>query len=178
MENRVSTVFFWRDTYIFVSWEKDGMILLIFDSVLKKISCPMTSHLPFHGEDSGTVYQKGKLQCEGLNSLWIDSDNRGGETERISPHGPRNRDVLLWEEDPMPVIASLDDLKAAQRDLQEAENLDELKAAFRKWRRIGWKNICKLWLQERTPEQLKGESGEWSINLSYLLHTIYDWTCH
>jgi len=25
------------------------------------------------------------------------------------------------------------------------------------WRRIGWKNICKLWLEERTPEQLKGE---------------------
>jgi len=25
------------------------------------------------------------------------------------------------------------------------------------WRRIGWKNIFKLWLQERTPEQLKGE---------------------
>ena len=29
--------------------------------------------------------------------------------------------------------------------------------ALRKWRRIGWKNVCKLWLQERTPEQLKGE---------------------
>jgi len=28
-----------------------------------------------------------------------------------------------------------------------------------KWRRIGWKNICKLWLEERTPEQLKGEGG-------------------
>jgi hypothetical protein len=26
-----------------------------------------------------------------------------------------------------------------------------------RWRRIGWKNVCKLWLQERTPEQLKGE---------------------
>ena len=58
----------------------------------------------------------------------------------------------------MPAIASLDDLKAAQRDLQEARNLDQLKAAFKKWRRIGWKNICKLWLDERTPEQLKGEA--------------------
>jgi len=57
----------------------------------------------------------------------------------------------------MPAIASLDDLKAAQKDLQEAKDLTELKAAFRKWRKIGWKNICKLWLQERTPEQLKGE---------------------
>jgi len=32
-------------------------------------------------------------------------------------------------------------------------------ATFYCWgRRIGWKNMCKLWLQERTPEQLKGAS--------------------
>ena len=59
----------------------------------------------------------------------------------------------------MPANASLDDLKAAQKDLLEAKDLDELKGAFKKWRRIGWKNVCKLWLQERTPDQLKGESG-------------------
>jgi len=94
----------------------------------------------------------------------------------------------------MPAIASLEDLKAAQKDLLEAKDLPELKAAFKKWRRIGWKNVCgapmgkgraiqrlgggdiprltsgqadqelvafccrgKLWLEERTPEQLKGE---------------------
>jgi hypothetical protein len=57
----------------------------------------------------------------------------------------------------MPAIASLEDLKAAHRDLLEAKNLEELKTAFKKWRKIGWKNVCKLWLQERTPEQLKGE---------------------
>jgi hypothetical protein len=34
-----------------------------------------------------------------------------------------------------------------------------MRFAVWKWRRIGWKNICKLWLQERTPEQLKGEGG-------------------
>ena len=62
-------------------------------------------------------------------------------------------------EEVMPAIASLEDLKSAQKDLQEAKDLDELKAAFKKWRRIGWKNICKLWLEERTPEQLKGEGG-------------------
>ena len=56
----------------------------------------------------------------------------------------------------MPAIASIDDLKAAQKDLAEAKDLNELKAAFKKWRRIDWKNICKLWLEERTPEQLKG----------------------
>ncbi len=59
----------------------------------------------------------------------------------------------------MPAIASLEDLNAARKDLLEAKNLDELKAAFKRWRKIGWKNVCKLWLEERTPEQLKGEGG-------------------
>ena len=59
----------------------------------------------------------------------------------------------------MPAIASLEDLKAAQRDLHEAKDLTELKAIFKKYRRIGWKNICKLWLEESTPERLKGESS-------------------
>jgi len=36
----------------------------------------------------------------------------------------------------MPAIASLEDLKAAQKDLVEAKDLDELKAAFKKWPRI------------------------------------------
>ncbi|OGP91687.1 MAG: hypothetical protein A2156_05405 [Deltaproteobacteria bacterium RBG_16_48_10] len=57
----------------------------------------------------------------------------------------------------MPAIASLEDLKAAQNDLHEAKDLNELKATFKKWRSIGWKNICKLWLEESTPEKLKGE---------------------
>jgi len=57
----------------------------------------------------------------------------------------------------MPAIASLEDLKAAQKDLLETKNLEKLKAAFKRWRKIGWKNICKLWLEERSPEQLKGE---------------------
>jgi len=59
----------------------------------------------------------------------------------------------------MSAIAPLEDLKAAQKNLLEAKNLEELKAAFKKWRRIGWKNVCKLWLGERTPEELRGESG-------------------
>jgi hypothetical protein len=56
----------------------------------------------------------------------------------------------------MPAIASLEDLKAAQRDLLNAKDLNELKAAFKRWRKVGWKNVVKLWLGERTPEQLKG----------------------
>jgi hypothetical protein len=39
----------------------------------------------------------------------------------------------------MPAIASLEDLKAAQKDLLAARALDELKAVFKKWRHIGWK---------------------------------------
>jgi hypothetical protein len=42
----------------------------------------------------------------------------------------------------MPAIASLEDLKAAQKDLLEAKDLGELKAVFKRWRRIGWKNVC------------------------------------
>ena len=57
----------------------------------------------------------------------------------------------------MAAIAPIEDLRAAQKDLLSAKDLDELKKVFKKWRRIGWKNICKLWLQERSPEQLKGE---------------------
>ena len=59
----------------------------------------------------------------------------------------------------MPAIASLEDLKTAQKDLLEARDLNELKAVFKNWRRTGCKNICKLWLEERTPEQLKGEES-------------------
>ncbi len=59
----------------------------------------------------------------------------------------------------IPAIAFLEDLKAAQKDLLAAKDLTELKAVFKRWRKIGWKNVCKLWLEERTPEQLKGEEG-------------------
>ncbi len=42
----------------------------------------------------------------------------------------------------MPAIASLEDLRAARKDYLEAKDLDELKAVFKRWRRIGWKNLC------------------------------------
>ena len=42
----------------------------------------------------------------------------------------------------MPAIASLEDLETAQRDLLETKDLDELKRVFKKWRRIGWRNVC------------------------------------
>jgi hypothetical protein len=57
----------------------------------------------------------------------------------------------------MPAIASLEDLRAAQKELLEVKDVEELKRVFRRWRKIGWRNVCKLWLEERTPEQLKGD---------------------
>ena len=57
----------------------------------------------------------------------------------------------------MPAIASLEDLKASQKELLEAKDLDELKRVFKRWRRIGWKNICRLWLEENPPEKFKGK---------------------
>ena len=59
----------------------------------------------------------------------------------------------------MPAIAPIEDLRNAQKDLLEARDLNELKTVFKKWRKIGWKNVCKLWLEERTPEELRGEGG-------------------
>jgi hypothetical protein len=57
----------------------------------------------------------------------------------------------------MPAIASLEDLRAAQKDLLEAKNLDELKAVFKKWRRIGWKNVCGAPLEKgRAIQRLSG----------------------
>jgi hypothetical protein len=59
----------------------------------------------------------------------------------------------------MPAIASLEDLKAAQKDLQCGSKRGDsvLSPRYSVLMKGGWKNICKLWLEERTPEQLKGE---------------------
>jgi hypothetical protein len=57
----------------------------------------------------------------------------------------------------MPAIAPIEDLRTAQKELLETTDINELKKVFKKYRRIGWKNICKLWLEESTPEKLKGE---------------------
>jgi len=36
----------------------------------------------------------------------------------------------------------IEDLRATQKELIAARDLDELKGVFKKWRRIGWKNVC------------------------------------
>ena len=67
----------------------------------------------------------------------------------------------------MPAIASLEDLRFAQKDLLEAKDLDELKGAFKKWRRIGWKNVCGAPMgKDRAIQRLGGGDipapSEWS----------------
>jgi hypothetical protein len=58
----------------------------------------------------------------------------------------------------MPAIASLEDLRAAQKDLQSGIKRGDsvLSPRYSVLMKAGWKNICKLWLGERTPEELKG----------------------
>jgi hypothetical protein len=62
----------------------------------------------------------------------------------------------------MPAIASLEDLNEVLSRLNALkerfpEAYDEFARLFRAYRRIGYKNICKLLLGEATPEKLKGE---------------------
>lgn len=62
----------------------------------------------------------------------------------------------------MPALASLEDLKQvlARLEALKAEQpvaYDAFADILRSFRRVGYKNICKLLLGEATPEKLKGE---------------------
>ena len=62
----------------------------------------------------------------------------------------------------MPAMANLEDLKEVLSRLEGVkgrfpEAYEELSRVFRDWRKVGYKNICKLLLGESTPEKLKGE---------------------
>ena len=62
----------------------------------------------------------------------------------------------------MPAIASLEDLKGVLAKLEDLkgrfpEAYEGFSAVLRSYRRVGYKNICKLLLGESTPEKLKGE---------------------
>ena len=61
----------------------------------------------------------------------------------------------------MPSIATLEELQAVKADLEilkgkHPDLYDEVAALFRKHRKVGYKNICKMLLGEATPEKLKG----------------------
>ena len=61
----------------------------------------------------------------------------------------------------MPAVASLEELGSVAQDLatlqrEHPEACQQLIALFRKHRKVGYKNICKLMMGEATPEKLKG----------------------
>ncbi len=61
----------------------------------------------------------------------------------------------------MPSVATLEDLQAVSTDLdvlktKHPEAYADTAALFKKHRKVGYKNICKLLLEEATPEKLKG----------------------
>jgi hypothetical protein len=62
----------------------------------------------------------------------------------------------------MPAVASLEELREVLASLERMkdrfpEAYVELAGLFRAYRKVGYKNICKLLLGESTPEKLKGE---------------------
>ncbi|MCE1245208.1 MAG: hypothetical protein LWY06_01045 [Firmicutes bacterium] len=62
----------------------------------------------------------------------------------------------------MPATASLEELQAAYTDLTaimdtHPEAYREFVSIFKKHRKIGYKNICKMMMGEATPEKLKEE---------------------
>lgn len=62
----------------------------------------------------------------------------------------------------MPAVASLEELKAVDADLQRVRDAypqayRELVGLFRRHRKVGYKNISKLMMGEATPEKLKGQ---------------------
>jgi len=68
---------------------------------------------------------------------------------------------MQYFEVPMPAIASLEDLKAAQKDLQcdSKRGGSVLSPRYSVLAKGGWKNIYKLWLEERSPEQPFGDGS-------------------
>ncbi len=67
----------------------------------------------------------------------------------------------------MPAIAPIEDLRVAQEELLEIEDIEELKRVFKKWRHIGWKNVCGASMgKDRVIKRLGGGDipapSEWS----------------
>ncbi len=61
----------------------------------------------------------------------------------------------------MPAVASLEELREVLASLEKLkdrfpEAYAEVANVFRAYRKVGYKNICKLLLGESTPEKLKG----------------------
>ena len=62
----------------------------------------------------------------------------------------------------MAAIATLEELRSVQTDIESFKAAEpiayaEIVELLKKHRRVGYKNICKLFLGESTPEKLKEE---------------------
>jgi rubrerythrin len=67
----------------------------------------------------------------------------------------------MREERSMSAVAELEDLKQVQKELQSLKMKDEemyedFVELFKRNRSVGYKNICKMLMEESTPEELKG----------------------
>ena len=61
----------------------------------------------------------------------------------------------------MPAVASLEELKAVEQQLEELktrhpDGYTAVVELFRRHRKVGYKNICKMMMGEATAEKLKG----------------------
>ncbi len=61
----------------------------------------------------------------------------------------------------MSAVAELEDLKQVQKELQSLKMKDEemyedFMELFKRNRSVGYKNICKMLMEESTPAELKG----------------------
>ncbi len=61
----------------------------------------------------------------------------------------------------MPAEVPLDELKRVQQELESLkmkapEIYDDFQELFKRNRSVGYKNICKMLMDEATPEKLKG----------------------
>lgn len=65
----------------------------------------------------------------------------------------------------MPSVVPLEDLKRVHRELQGLERKHpdayaDFADFFERNRSLGYKNICRLFMKEQTPEELKGVEGD------------------
>lgn len=61
----------------------------------------------------------------------------------------------------MSAVASIEDLRQVQNELESLKMKDEeiyedFVELFKRNRSVGYKNICKMLMEESTPEELKG----------------------
>jgi hypothetical protein len=72
--------------------------------------------------------------------------------------------MAIRREGRMPAVAPIEDLREVDARVKEfqtgyPEAYQALADLLKKYRRIGYKNIAKLLLNESTPEKLKGEAA-------------------